>query len=86
MKNLSRKGSSNNHECRIFIVYDFVVFYVVFATQASHAPPENGEFAEAPVPSVTGIAATLKWCPLGKCLHCCQCSNVFNRPLCSRCC
>jgi hypothetical protein len=66
IKNLSRKGSSNNHECRIFTVYD-----VVFATQASHAPPENGEFAEAPVPSVTGTAATLKWCPLGKFLHCC---------------
>ena len=64
----------------------FLLFLIVAATQASHAPPESGEFAEAPIPSITGTAATLKWCPLGKCLHCCQCSIVFNRPLCSRCC
>jgi hypothetical protein len=65
----------------------FMLLQIVDATQASRALPEVVKFAPDPNPTpyVINTIADWKYCPLDKCLKCCQYTNVFNRPHCSRC-
>jgi hypothetical protein len=73
---------------KVIILTFFKLLQIVVASQASQASPEVVKFASAPIPTlyVIDIVADLKYYPLRQCLKCCQCTNVFNVPHCSRCC
>jgi hypothetical protein len=63
----------------------FFMLQIVVATQASQALLEVVKFAptQTHTPYVIDTVADLNYSPLGQCLKCCQCTNVFHRPQCS---